>query len=63
MSIRSIFRYLPPEVAKQHFVFEKDVIVFQVSDALQGDSARGDYAEAMRGVVRPLLPWSMDYAG
>jgi lipopolysaccharide transport system ATP-binding protein len=39
-----------------HF-FERDAVAFQVIDSLEGDSARGDYAGGMPGVVRPLLPW------
>jgi len=37
-----------------HF-YEPDAVAFQVVDSLDGDSARGDYAGAMPGVVRPLL--------
>ena len=37
--------------------FERDIIAFQVVDSLEGDSARGDYAGTMGGVVRPLLEW------
>jgi lipopolysaccharide transport system ATP-binding protein len=35
-----------------------DAVGFQVVDSLDGDSARGDYAESMPGVVRPLLKWT-----
>jgi lipopolysaccharide transport system ATP-binding protein len=34
-----------------------DVVAFQVVDSLDGDSARGDMADHMEGVVRPLLEW------
>jgi lipopolysaccharide transport system ATP-binding protein len=37
---------------------EKDVVVFQVIDTLDGDSARGDYAGHFPGVIRPLLQWT-----
>lgn len=37
-----------------HF-YERDAVAFQVIDSLDGDSARGDYAGSMPGVVRPLL--------
>ncbi|MCX5998576.1 MAG: ABC transporter ATP-binding protein [Chloroflexi bacterium] len=37
-----------------HF-HEADAVAFQVIDSLEGDSARGDYAGPMPGVVRPLL--------
>ena len=41
----------------KHF-YERDAIAFQVVDSLDGDSARGDFAGAMPGVVRPLLRWT-----
>jgi len=41
----------------RHF-HERDVVAFQVIDSLDGDSARGDYAGSMAGVVRPLLEWT-----
>jgi lipopolysaccharide transport system ATP-binding protein len=34
---------------------ERDVVVFQVLDSLDGNSARGDYTGHMAGVVRPQL--------
>jgi len=37
---------------------EKDAVAFQVIDTLDGDSARGDYAGHLPGVVRPLLQWT-----
>jgi lipopolysaccharide transport system ATP-binding protein len=40
---------------------EKSVIVFQVVDTLDGDSARGDYAKEFPGVVRPLLKWTTQF--
>jgi lipopolysaccharide transport system ATP-binding protein len=42
--------------------FSKDkVITFHVADSLDGDSARGDYAKKMPGVVRPILDWRTQY--
>jgi lipopolysaccharide transport system ATP-binding protein len=38
-------------------VHERDAVAFQVVDSLEGGSARGDYAGAFPGVVRPLLKW------
>jgi lipopolysaccharide transport system ATP-binding protein len=38
-------------------VNEPDVLAFQIVDNLDGNSARGDYAGLMPGVVRPLLEW------
>jgi lipopolysaccharide transport system ATP-binding protein len=40
---------------------ESDAVAFQVIDSLDGDSARGDYAGPMPGVVRPLLQWSTQF--
>lgn len=40
-----------------HF-YERDAVAFQVIDSMDGDSARGEYAGPMPGVVRPLLEWS-----
>jgi lipopolysaccharide transport system ATP-binding protein len=42
---------------KVHF-YERDVVAFQVVDSFDGDSARGDYAGPMPGLVRPLLNWT-----
>jgi lipopolysaccharide transport system ATP-binding protein len=39
-----------------HFV-ERDAVTFSVVDSLDGDSARGDYAGLLPGVVRPILEW------
>ena len=43
-----------------HF-HERDVVAFQVVDTLEGDSARGDWAKHLPGVVRPLLQWKTEY--
>ena len=40
-----------------HFL-ERDAAVFRVVDALDGDTARGDFGGHMPGVVRPVLPSS-----
>jgi lipopolysaccharide transport system ATP-binding protein len=42
---------------KKHFVKLNDVLVFQVYDSMTGPSARGDYAQNLAGVVRPMLSW------
>lgn len=39
-----------------HFV-ERDAITFNVVDSPDGDSARGDFAGHLPGVVRPILDW------
>lgn len=41
---------------------ERDAVAFQVVDSLDGDSARGDYAGPMPGVVRPLLNWTTRFS-
>ena len=45
-----------------HF-YEQDAVAFQVVDSLDGDSARGDYAGPVPGVVRPLLEWKTELHG
>ena len=40
-----------------HF-YERDAVAFQVVDTMDGDSARGDYAGQLPGVVRPMLEWT-----
>lgn len=37
---------------------EPNAAAFQVVDSLDGDTARGDYAGTMIGIVRPVLEWS-----
>jgi len=41
---------------------ERSAIAFLVSDGLDGDSARGDYAKQLYGVVRPLLRWTTQFS-
>jgi lipopolysaccharide transport system ATP-binding protein len=41
--------------------FERDAIAFQVVESLDGDSARGDYAGNMGGIIRPRLEWQTIY--
>jgi lipopolysaccharide transport system ATP-binding protein len=41
----------------------KEALAFQVFDPIEGTSARGDYAETMGGVLRPLLEWNEEYVG
>ena len=45
--------YVPFSV---HF-YEEGVVIFQVKDSPDGDSARGDWAGPLAGVVRPVFPW------
>ena len=46
---------IEPEIMQ--FV-ERQAVAFMVIDSCEGDSARGDYAGPLRGVVRPLLKWN-----
>ncbi len=39
----------------------REAVAFQVVDSLDGDSARGDYAGPIPGVVRPLLQWNTQF--
>lgn len=41
--------------------YEREVVAFQVIDNLSADSARGDYAGSMPGVVRPLINWTTQF--
>ena len=43
-----------------HFV-ERDAVVFTVIDTLEGNSARGDYAGILPGIVRPALNWETEF--
>ncbi|MCB8928163.1 MAG: ABC transporter ATP-binding protein [Ardenticatenaceae bacterium] len=41
--------------------YESDAVAFQVVDNMDGDSARGDFAGTMPGLVRPSLEWETQY--
>ncbi len=41
---------------------ERQAVAFQVVDSPGGDSARGDWAGRMPGVVRPLLKWETEFS-
>lgn len=43
--------------------WEQEAVSFQVVDPMEGDSARGDWAKELSGVVRPLLNWETEYSG
>jgi len=50
-------------VAPRLFQFwEAEALAFRVIDTLDGDSARGDFAGQIEGVVRPRLQWRTDFA-
>jgi lipopolysaccharide transport system ATP-binding protein len=40
-----------------HQFAERQVVMFQVVDTMEGNAARGDWAGCMNGAVRPLLQW------
>ncbi len=42
-----------------HFL-ERDAVIFNVVDSSDGDSARGDFAGQMDGIVRPVLDWETE---
>lgn len=37
-------------------------VMYQIIDSMNGDSARGDYAGHIPGVVRPLLRWTSEFS-
>ncbi len=41
--------------------YEKDAAAFQVTDPMEGGSARGDYAGPYPGVVRPVFQWHNEF--
>jgi lipopolysaccharide transport system ATP-binding protein len=51
---------LNPGIRQFH---ERDVVAFQVVDSMDGDSARGEFAGHVAGVVRPMLRWSTEFLG
>ncbi len=38
-----------------------EVVGFDVVDSIEGDTARGDYAGKMDGVIRPILEWETSF--
>jgi lipopolysaccharide transport system ATP-binding protein len=40
---------------------ERQIVAAQIVDSMEGDSARGDWAGGMPGLVRPLLDWETNY--
>ncbi len=53
----SLATYEPLNV---HFE-ERDAVAFLITDSLDGDSARGDFAGQIQGVIRPILDWETDF--
>ncbi len=56
--IETIMRTVHPDIL--HFR-EPDAVAFQVMDNTMGDTARGDWAGRMLGVVRPRLQWETQF--
>ncbi len=52
----SLATYEPLNV---HFA-ERDAVAFLITDSLDGDSARGDFAGHLNGIVRPILQWETE---
>lgn len=50
----AVVTYLP--AMRVHFN-AAEVVSFDVIDSLEGDTARGDFAGKMDGVIRPILEW------
>jgi lipopolysaccharide transport system ATP-binding protein len=48
---------------KEHIISNQFILNFQVTDLLDGNSARGDYSSAWAGIVRPMLNWNLSYLG
>ncbi|HET8670951.1 MAG TPA: hypothetical protein VFM05_10090, partial [Candidatus Saccharimonadales bacterium] len=41
---------------------EREALAFHVVDSLEGNSARGDWAGRVDGVIRPLLKWRTEFS-
>ncbi len=54
----AVVTYLP--AMNIHFN-QIDAVSFDVVDSLEGDTARGDYAGNMDGVIRPILEWETSF--
>ncbi len=50
---------MEPQTIRQFY--EREAVSFQVIDRMEGDSARGDWAREVTGVVRPLLNWDTEF--
>jgi lipopolysaccharide transport system ATP-binding protein len=56
----AVVTYLP--AIRLHFN-ALEAVSFNVVDSLEGDTARGDYAGKMEGVIRPILDWETSFTG
>ncbi len=57
--VQSNLRTLTPDTIQ---FWARDVVAFHIIDTLDGNSARGDYAGDIPGVVRPLLNWTTEHS-
>ncbi|MCC7009029.1 MAG: ATP-binding cassette domain-containing protein [Acidobacteria bacterium] len=57
MLIGPAVRTLEPDVLQ---FWERDAVAFQVLDAPNADTARGDYPAGIPGAIRPLLEWTTE---
>lgn len=56
--VRAAMRAIDRKV--RHFN-EQDIVAFNVIDSIEGDSARGEWAGRLGGVVRPMLDWETSF--
>ncbi len=59
--IHAAMTTLEPQMILQFH--EKEAVSFRVVDPMEGDSARGDWAKELKGLVRPHLTWETAYSG
>ena len=57
--ITPALRTLNPEIRRFRV---RDAVAFQVVDSMDGNSARGDCASNLAGVIRPLLKWETKFS-
>ena len=57
--VNAVLLTVEPKLKQFH---ERDVVGFNVVDSMEGDSARGDWAKDIPGIVRPLLKWETAYS-
>jgi lipopolysaccharide transport system ATP-binding protein len=60
MSVHSLLFTMNP-VPSYQFIL-REAVAFQVIDKLEGDSARGNFAGHLGGVVRPVLKWTTRFS-
>lgn len=55
--------FFSSRMTKVRHLFLSEVMGLHIYDPINGNSARGDYAERYLGVVRPMLDWERTYLG